>query len=96
MFMATNQVEIVGGCEKTFEVVYELTLENLREAAGFLGSRIERGPTKGGRSLYFVITIWAREADFLSWRCVEMYGGRLRAALRKDDLDLAVSRDNPQ
>ncbi len=105
MFMATNQFAIMKGCEKTFEVIWELTHDHLKNAQGFIRLRLERGPPKDGKSMYFVITMWENEADFLSWRCVELYGDGLRSFARRRhcsaelsgvDLDAAVTEENPQ
>ena len=98
MFMASNQFKVIKGCEETFETAWRETSIRLREAAGLIGFRFHRGREIGPHVLYFSITMWETEENFLDWRRAELYGGSLgpRCASRLEEFDATISRTNPQ
>jgi heme-degrading monooxygenase HmoA len=71
MFMASNQFKIASGREGAFERIGAAQHARLRFAPGFIGLRFDRGPKMEGQTLYYRITIWRTEDDFLAWRISE-------------------------
>jgi len=71
MFMASNQFKIPAGHEGRFEKVRVAQHARLRFAPGFISFRFHKGPQKEGHTLYFRVTVWEAEDDFLAWRIAE-------------------------
>lgn len=84
MFMASNRFKIASGGECAFEKVKADEHDRLRFAPGFISLRFDRGPRMDGETLYFRITIWNREDDFLAWRISEQIHENVDRA--KDDV----------
>ena len=71
MFMASNQFKIASGREGAFERMRAAEHARLGFAPGLISLRFDRGPKLEGRTLYYRITIWKTEDDFLAWRISE-------------------------
>ena len=71
MFMASNQFKIPNGREGSFEKACAAEHARLRLAPGCLNFRFHKGPEKQGHTLYFRITMWEAEDDFIAWRIAE-------------------------
>ncbi|ARN80417.1 antibiotic biosynthesis monooxygenase family protein [Methylocystis bryophila] len=71
MFMASNRFKIPSGGESAFEKMKADEHARLRFAPGLISLRFDRGQMMESETLYFRITIWNREDDFLAWRISE-------------------------
>ena len=71
MFMASTQFKIASSREGAFERVRAAQHARLRFAPGFISLRFDRGPKMQDQTLYYRITIWKTEDDFLAWRISE-------------------------
>lgn len=66
--MTTAQYSIARGAEGRFENVWKITRDLLTQVNGFLRLDYHKGPEKDGKTIYFILTMWETEQNYLSWR----------------------------
>lgn len=91
MFMASNQFKIPNGREGTFEKARAAQRARLRLAPGCINFRFHKGPEKEGHTLYFWITTWEAEDDFLAWRIAELIHENVERAMDVERLRTGMS-----
>ena len=82
MYIAMNRFKVVTGSEETFEAIWKNRKSTLSEMPGFVQFHMLRGKVyaEEGYTLYASHTIWAGEADFLSWTKSENFRAAHRNA----------------